>query len=43
MTVFWMTVYILMWPVMAAVVLALLSVGVYRDYRESKDNDEMMV
>ncbi len=38
-----LTVYVLMWPVLAALVLALLSAGVWRDIRRAKRNGEHLV
>ncbi len=43
MSTFFMTLYILMWPAMALVVLAALSVGVYRDFRQAKKEGRMVV
>ncbi len=43
MTIFFMTLYILMWPVMALVVLAILSMGVYKDFKRAKAEGRMVV
>lgn len=36
MTTFFMTLYILMWPVMAGVVLVILTIGVVKDIMQAK-------
>lgn len=43
MKTFILTVYVLIWPVMAAGVLAVLSRGVWRDMRRAKRNGEHLV
>jgi len=43
MTTMLLTIYVLMWPVFAAAVLALLSWGVLRDMRSAKRNGEQLV
>lgn len=43
MTTFFMTLYILMWPAIALVVLTVLSIGVYKDFRDAKREGRMVV
>lgn len=43
MTTVLMTIYILMWPVLAAIVLILLTIGVINDYREARRKNQKVV
>lgn len=43
MTTVLMTIYILMWPVLAAIVLILLTIGVINDYREARRKKQKVV
>lgn len=43
MTTALMTIYILMWPIIAAVVLIQLTVGVINDYRDAHREGRMVV
>lgn len=38
-----MTIYILMWPVLAALVLIALTVGVINDYRDARRENRQVV
>ena len=38
-----LTIYVLVWPVMSALVLAALCTGVWKDMREAKRNGEHLV
>lgn len=38
-----LTVYVLVWPAMSALVLALLAKGVWKDIRQAKRNGEHLV
>lgn len=43
MTTFFMTLYILMWPALAAVVLVILTIGVIKDVVYARKNGEPLV
>jgi 1,4-dihydroxy-2-naphthoate octaprenyltransferase len=43
MTTTLMTIYILMWPVLAAIVLIQLTVGVINDYRDARRENRKVV
>lgn len=43
MSHFWLTAYVLIWPIMAAVVLVILTVGVVSDLRRARRRDESVV
>jgi hypothetical protein len=43
MTAFWITAYILVWPAIAAVVMALLCVSIVRDLRRARAEGTNMV
>lgn len=43
MSHFWLTVYVLIWPIMAAAVLVVLTVGVFSDLRRARRRDESVV
>lgn len=38
-----MTIYILMWPALAAIVLIALTIGVINDYRTARREDRQVV
>ena len=40
---FWLTVYVLIWPVLAAGVLVVLTTGVIGDLRRARRRDETVV
>jgi len=43
MSSFWLTFYILVWPVISAGILALLVVSLIRDWRKAKKSGQGMV
>lgn len=43
MSHFWLTVYVLIWPVIAAVVLVVLTAGVVKDLRRARRRNESVV
>jgi hypothetical protein len=43
MTTFWITAYILVWPAIAAVVMALLCVSIVRDLRRAREDGTDLV
>lgn len=38
-----LTIYVLMWPVMSALVLVALALGVWKDFRKAKSKGEHLV
>lgn len=38
-----MTVYVLMWPAIVAVVLYVIASGFYKDWKEAREKGEMLV
>ena len=43
MSTFWLTAYILVWPVIAALVMAALGVSIVRDWRAARAEGREMV
>ncbi len=43
MTTFWLTAYILVWPVIAAAVMAVLAVGIVRDLKRAREEGSELV
>lgn len=43
MSTFALTLYVLIWPVIAAGVMLVLTIGVWHDLREAKKNGDTMV
>lgn len=43
MTTVAMTVYILMWPILAGIVLIALTIGVIKDYRDARRENRQVV
>jgi hypothetical protein len=43
MSVFWLSFYVLIWPIITVGVLAVLSVGVFKDVRQAHLSGESLV
>lgn len=43
MSVFWLSFYVLIWPIITVGVLAVLSVGVFKDVRKAQLSGESLV
>jgi hypothetical protein len=43
MSTFWLTAYILVWPVIAAIVMGALGVSIIRDWRAARTDGREMV